>query len=271
MAREDLHFRLRIPAELKALVEQAAQRRGVSMTAEIVERLKKSFDIAVPLPRDLADRIRAYAARQGSSMDDEVIRLLEREFPPQWHVDGRLEELGKMLDILSAGRSDPRLDEFVTKFEETVKGIITGRVMGVDAATREAVTDLWRSYKSREEEAAFEEEVDEQSELPEEELRVLELTGSTEKFAVPPPKLPNPMRDNFQLMDILPRGPLSEIAEKLAKGDTEAAAEILRRIPKSEIEKRIEYHHSTLFDQDRMRERDAEGFSSNYDPFKFPE
>lgn len=224
------------------------------------------------LPDGLRDRIKTYSERAGTSINSEIVRVLEREFPPQWRVDDRLEELGKMLDILSAGRSDPRLDEFVTKFEETVKGIITGRVMGVDSATREAVMDLWRSYKSREEEAAYEEAVDEQSELDEEELEILNLTGSREKFAVPPPKLPDPMRDNFQLMDILPRGPLSEIAEKLAKGDTEAAAEILRRIPKSEIDERIKYHKKSMFEQDRMREQGDEGaFPSDYDPFKFPE
>jgi hypothetical protein len=43
MAREDLHFRLRIPEDLKKQVEEAAQDNHRSMTAEIVARLEASF------------------------------------------------------------------------------------------------------------------------------------------------------------------------------------------------------------------------------------
>jgi hypothetical protein len=39
MAREDLHFRLRIPEDLKNEVEAAAAKSNRSMTAEIVERI----------------------------------------------------------------------------------------------------------------------------------------------------------------------------------------------------------------------------------------
>ncbi|WLS07530.1 Arc family DNA-binding protein [Shinella sumterensis] len=44
MAREDLHFRLRIPEGLKNKVEEAADRNGRSMTAEMVDRLELSFN-----------------------------------------------------------------------------------------------------------------------------------------------------------------------------------------------------------------------------------
>lgn len=43
MAREDLHFRLRIPEQLKQDVAAAAERNGHSMTAEIIERLSWTF------------------------------------------------------------------------------------------------------------------------------------------------------------------------------------------------------------------------------------
>jgi uncharacterized protein YdcH (DUF465 family) len=46
MAREDLHFRLRIPEPLKVRIEAAAEKRQRSMTAEIVDRLDYSFDRA---------------------------------------------------------------------------------------------------------------------------------------------------------------------------------------------------------------------------------
>lgn len=43
MSREDLHFRLRIPEDLKKKVKEAADKNHRSMTAEIVARLKESF------------------------------------------------------------------------------------------------------------------------------------------------------------------------------------------------------------------------------------
>lgn len=43
MAREDLHFRLRIPEMLKLMIESAAEGNHRSMTAEIIDRLERSF------------------------------------------------------------------------------------------------------------------------------------------------------------------------------------------------------------------------------------
>lgn len=44
MAREDLHFRLRIPEDLKARVEASAEASHRSMTSEIISRLEQSFE-----------------------------------------------------------------------------------------------------------------------------------------------------------------------------------------------------------------------------------
>ncbi|MFM9860563.1 Arc family DNA-binding protein [Pseudoxanthobacter sp. M-2] len=44
MARDDLHFRLRIPEDLKAKIAEAAERSRRSMTAEIILRLEESFE-----------------------------------------------------------------------------------------------------------------------------------------------------------------------------------------------------------------------------------
>lgn len=46
MAREDPHFRLRIPSALKARIEDAAKENNRSINAEIVLRLSESFDEA---------------------------------------------------------------------------------------------------------------------------------------------------------------------------------------------------------------------------------
>ncbi|TCN30306.1 Arc family DNA-binding protein [Sinorhizobium americanum] len=50
MAREDLHFRLRIPEGLKNRIEDAAAENNRSMTAEIIDRLETSF---APLPPEM--------------------------------------------------------------------------------------------------------------------------------------------------------------------------------------------------------------------------
>lgn len=44
MAREDSHFRLRIPEDLKRQVEAEAVKNNRSMTAEIISRLERSFE-----------------------------------------------------------------------------------------------------------------------------------------------------------------------------------------------------------------------------------
>lgn len=58
MAREDLHFRLRIPEELKAKVEVAAAENHRSMTAEMVARLYESFDPEA-VSQEFADHVQA--------------------------------------------------------------------------------------------------------------------------------------------------------------------------------------------------------------------
>lgn len=61
MSRDDLHFRLRIPPELKSKVQAAAKQNKRSMTAEIVSRLEESFD--EDTYESLNDRIAVFEAR----------------------------------------------------------------------------------------------------------------------------------------------------------------------------------------------------------------
>lgn len=62
MAREDLHFRLRIPEQLKAELESAAKANRRSMTAEIVSRISQTFR-QPPLPDHMIEDIEAIAER----------------------------------------------------------------------------------------------------------------------------------------------------------------------------------------------------------------
>ncbi|MEZ0002047.1 Arc family DNA-binding protein [Sinorhizobium fredii] len=218
-------------------------------------------------PDGLRDRIKAYAERVGTSINSEIVRVLEREFPEQWPVDDRLEELGEMLSVLSAGKDDPRLDEFVQKFEETVEGIVSGRVTGVDPFVRDAVDGMWHSYKTRKSEAALEEEQDAQMDYTEEELEAHRVTGRFEKYAVPPPQTPDPFRDELHLRDVLPARSFADLAEKLGKGDLEAAAKVVLAMPKEEIEKRIKFLQLPVIEQYRRRGEEPP-VDPNTDPFE---
>ncbi|TBD15717.1 Arc family DNA-binding protein [Rhizobium ruizarguesonis] len=205
------------------------------------------------LPDGLRDRIKAYAERMGTSINSEIVRVLEERFPEQWPIDNRLDELAKMLSILGAGTEDRRLDEFMQKVEETVEGIISGRVTGVDPYARDAVIDMWSGYKTRESEAALEEEQDAQMDHTEEELEAHRITGRFEKYAVPPPKKPDPVRDEIHLMQVLPPRALAELAEKLGEGDLEAAAKVVLNMPKEKIQERIRFLQLPVEEQYRRR------------------
>lgn len=64
MAREDPHFRLRIPESLKQQVEQAASDNHRSITSEIVARLERSFMSRDEITKlDLAEELRALRLR----------------------------------------------------------------------------------------------------------------------------------------------------------------------------------------------------------------
>ena len=66
MAREDLHFRLRIPEDLKNRVEKSATDNHRSMTAEIVARLQRSFEVDDFVPPD--DDITNIAIKQSEKI-----------------------------------------------------------------------------------------------------------------------------------------------------------------------------------------------------------
>lgn len=67
MPKDDLHFRLRIPDDLKAKVQSAATGNHRSMTAEIIARLYASFS-------DVQDT----TTIQLSEISEKLDRLLEK-------------------------------------------------------------------------------------------------------------------------------------------------------------------------------------------------
>lgn len=164
---------------------------GKSHSSAMTENDKYPSDAAerfqVRLPPGLRDRIKAYAERHGRSMNTEIVRILEREFPEQIELDKRLEHLAEMMNILTAGRRDQRFDKFLSEFEETIRGIVSGRVTGVDLETREAIASMWESYRERLDLEEIE-DAQAQYDFDDEEWVAFEATGTPEKYGVPPPR-----------------------------------------------------------------------------------
>ncbi|MDX0581962.1 Arc family DNA-binding protein [Sinorhizobium medicae] len=144
------------------------------------------------LPDGLRDRIKAYAERNGRSMNAEIIRVLEREYPPAWTIAGRV---GQMIEVLrglrTAGATEENVERLAAELQETIEGMMSGRVQGVDEVMRERIRAFYEDMQLREAEDA----VDLQNmEYDEEELLTMERIGRPEKYAEPPPKS-DPFKD----------------------------------------------------------------------------
>ncbi|MDE3796622.1 Arc family DNA-binding protein [Sinorhizobium meliloti] len=144
------------------------------------------------LPDGLRDRIKAYAERNGRSMNAEIIRVLEREYPPAWTIAGRV---GQMIEVLrglrTAGATEESVERLAAELQETIEGMMSGRVQGVDEVMRERIRAFYEDMQLREAEDA----VDLQNmEYDEEELLTMERIGRPEKYAEPPPKS-DPFKD----------------------------------------------------------------------------
>ncbi|WP_336067235.1 Arc family DNA-binding protein [Nitratireductor rhodophyticola] len=75
MAREDPHFRLRIPEDLKEKIAEIAVANERSMTAEIIERLRDSLERwpQVRLPNDLMQKaLETLPAGTMKPLEDEI-------------------------------------------------------------------------------------------------------------------------------------------------------------------------------------------------------
>jgi hypothetical protein len=87
MARNDPQMKLRLPAELKAKIDEQAHAAGRSINAEIVQRLEGSFEP----PPDL-DRLEFVAAQAAQRSLMTFLRAMianaeRREMPPESVVE----------------------------------------------------------------------------------------------------------------------------------------------------------------------------------------
>ncbi|MBT8767567.1 Arc family DNA-binding protein [Metapseudomonas boanensis] len=75
MSREDPQFKLRMPIELRAQVEQAAKNSGRSLNSELVARIEGSFVGASTLEKLMpAERARELALMARAGIPDEIRR-----------------------------------------------------------------------------------------------------------------------------------------------------------------------------------------------------
>ncbi|MDX0057924.1 Arc family DNA-binding protein [Sinorhizobium meliloti] len=73
MARQDPHFRLRIPEDLKSRIEDAATRNRRTMTSEIIARLESTFS-REDVPADVKGIIDEFVHQLITSLDKKTSR-----------------------------------------------------------------------------------------------------------------------------------------------------------------------------------------------------
>lgn len=146
--------------------------------SELAERFQ------VRLPPGLRDRIKAYADRHGRSMNAEIVRVLEREYPEPWPAETRFREIIDMIAVLKKGEaSDQYVEKLFAELKDTIEGIITGRVRGIDKDARAKIADMYRYMRER-----YQEEEQEHFGLDhfdDEEFDAFEFTGELQKFSDP--------------------------------------------------------------------------------------
>jgi hypothetical protein len=134
------------------------------------------------LPPGLRDRIKVYADRNDRSINAEIVRLLEREFPETWPLATQITQLVSLANALKETIGTDDLNKLGATLLNTVEGVASGRVRGVDEETRQAVADWlidWRSEFDQEQRDDYE------SSLDEEEAETYERVGTTAKFVDP--------------------------------------------------------------------------------------
>ncbi|MGV8952816.1 MAG: Arc family DNA-binding protein [Cypionkella sp.] len=153
MAKDDPHFRLRIPAQIKDGIEDLARRNERSINAEIVYRLMQSLGDApegpkwtLHVPEDLQKRIALAAQRHGVSANDEVLNVLLELYPAPRTAAAVARELERMAEVLSPASSVEEVQRLVSKLQALAVHIYNGRAPDVDEAAQEKVADLYERH-----------------------------------------------------------------------------------------------------------------------------
>ncbi|EAB5934897.1 DNA-binding protein [Salmonella enterica subsp. salamae] len=102
MSREDPQMKVRLPAELKEKLEVAAKENKRSMNAEVVHRLKESFETLIHITykdsdSTLSDNYLWKSFIEHSKHDDENTRVFINLFEQKFLLDKENERLYKLL------------------------------------------------------------------------------------------------------------------------------------------------------------------------------
>jgi len=144
--------------------------------SELAERFQ------LRLPAGLRDRIKTYAEKHGRSMNTEIVRVLEREFPEPWPLVTQITQLVTLSTALKEAIEDQALNNLGDTLLQTVKGVASGRVLGVDDATRQAVANWLIEWEEQFEERQRD---DFEMSLDDEEQQTFDRAGITAKFIDP--------------------------------------------------------------------------------------
>lgn len=141
------------------------------------EKRTNSEQFQLRLPPGLRDRIKIYADSKGRSTNAEIVRVLEREFPAPWSIYDRVDALLELTATLNQGAVlDDGIDKIVKNIEETVEGILRGRVNDVDEDVREIIAERYDQYRNDINEMQMSFDYDE------EEVEQLQVDNTTAKF-----------------------------------------------------------------------------------------
>lgn len=136
---------------------------GMSDKEKYPSELAERFQIR--LPNGLRDRIKAYAERHGRSMNTEIVRVLEREFPEPWSLESRVSDLLGLVAVLGEASAEEAVDKLNHELLETVRGIVSGRVTGVDESMRARIREQferWEITQLEDHEARYTGDMDEE-------------------------------------------------------------------------------------------------------------
>lgn len=101
MARTDPQVNFRLPAELKAQLDEAARRSGRSLTAEIVYRLYQSLNSGLSGPAEAAEYAEIMKSLEGRDLNDYAVRGRPLRMPPQEFLTLQLERLQELMRGIS--------------------------------------------------------------------------------------------------------------------------------------------------------------------------
>jgi hypothetical protein len=137
--------------------------------------------IKLRLPEALRERIKTYADAHKRSMNAEIVRILEREFPEPWDMTGRVTELVEMMKFIRDGKArDQNVHRMAEIIKDTIEGIATGRVRGVDDEARQIIAHEWNEYQEE-----LHKYDDRTSGYDQAEYQSLQRSGTTKKYVWP--------------------------------------------------------------------------------------